>query len=235
MHRMAHMLEFNCKFSDCGIDCLRLLVVFRFAFQFVHLSPRKSARRDVLERQEHKTYHEGGPVRLFYYFSFERKARRKPERVDHVQAQWRNEDLKPGREGSVAGSAATAGLEESHWLCPIEDGHRLDSSREGMVEGFSQGDYLLLIDHTAQLFRAGKAVLSREVADHPPVVFDPPSALIPPRSTFDTRLTACALKTGTNRKLLTPGAILGISGRFLGFDGPPFQGLYLWRDAIPVS
>ena len=78
------------------------------------------------------------------------------ERVDHVQAQGRTEDLKAARTGSVAGSAAAAGLEESHWLCPIEDRRRLDSAREGMVEGFSLGNYLLLVDYTARLFRAGK-------------------------------------------------------------------------------
>ena len=65
----------------------------------------------------------------------------------------------------MAGSAAAAGLEESHWLCPIEDRRRLDSAREGMVEGFSLGNYLLLVDYTGRLFRDGKAVLSREVAE----------------------------------------------------------------------
>jgi hypothetical protein len=70
-------------------------------------------------------------------------------RVDHVQAQGRTEDLKVAREGSVAGSKAAAGLEESHWLCPIENRRRLDSTREGMLEGFSLGSYLLLVDYTS--------------------------------------------------------------------------------------
>ena len=34
-----------------------------------------------------------------------------------------------------------------------------------MVEGFSLGNYLLLVDYTGRLFRAGKAALSREVAE----------------------------------------------------------------------
>jgi hypothetical protein len=59
-----------------------------------------------------------------------------------VQAQGRTEDLKAARTGSVAGSAAASGLEEGHWPCPIEDRRRLDSKREGMVEGFSLGNYL---------------------------------------------------------------------------------------------
>ena len=86
-------------------------------------------------------------------------------RVDHVKEQGRTEDLKAARSGSVAGSAAAAGLEEAHWLCPIEDRRRLDSPREGMIEGFSLGNYLLLVDYTARLFREGKATLSREVAE----------------------------------------------------------------------
>ena len=59
---------------------------------------------------------------------------------------------------------AAKGLEESHWLCPIEDRRRLDSSREGMIEGLSVGSYLLLIDFTGRLFRDGKAAISAEVA-----------------------------------------------------------------------
>jgi len=53
----------------------------------------------------------------------------------------------------VAGSAAASGLEEDHWLCPIEDRRRLDSPREGMIEGCSLGNYLLLVDFTARLYR----------------------------------------------------------------------------------
>ena len=53
----------------------------------------------------------------------------------------------------MAGSAAAAGLEDKHWLCPIEDRRRLDSKREGMIEGFSLGNYVLLVDYTARLYR----------------------------------------------------------------------------------
>jgi len=87
------------------------------------------------------------------------------ERVEHVKAQGRTEDLKAAREGSIAGSAASIGLEESHWLCPIEDRRRLDSAREGMLEGFSLGNYLLLVDYTGRLFREGKVAISREVGE----------------------------------------------------------------------
>jgi len=63
----------------------------------------------------------------------------------------------------VAGSIAPANLEESIWLCPVEDRRKLDSSREGMLEGFSLGSYLLLVEYTGRLFRDGKAVISAEL------------------------------------------------------------------------
>jgi hypothetical protein len=87
------------------------------------------------------------------------------ERVDHVKAQGRTKDLKAARKGSVAGSKASAGLEESHWLCPVEDRRRMDSAREGMLEGFSLGSYLPLVDYSGRLFRVGKAMISRELAE----------------------------------------------------------------------
>jgi hypothetical protein len=39
----------------------------------------------------------------------------------------------------------------------------VDSSREGMLEDFSLGSYLLFVDYTGRLFRGGKAVISAEV------------------------------------------------------------------------
>ena len=73
-------------------------------------------------------------------------------------------DLGAARNGSVAGSLAAGGLEESHWLCPIEDRRDLDSTREGMIQGFSLGSYMLLVDYTGRLFREGKATISSELA-----------------------------------------------------------------------
>ena len=86
------------------------------------------------------------------------------QRVEHVEEQGRTEDLKAAQTGSVAGSTAAAGLEEGLWLCPVEDRRRLDSSREGMIEGFSLGNYVLLLEYTGRLFREGKAVISGELA-----------------------------------------------------------------------
>jgi hypothetical protein len=84
-------------------------------------------------------------------------------RTEHVKAQGRASDLKQAELGSVAGSNSSAGLEESVWLCPIEDRRGLDSSREGMLRGFSLGNYLLLVDYTGRLYRDGKSALSAEL------------------------------------------------------------------------
>ncbi len=84
-------------------------------------------------------------------------------RVEHVRKQGRTADLQAAEGGSIAGSNAAAGVEDSLWLCPIEDRHQVNSSREGMLEGFSLGSYLLLVDYTGRLFRAGKAAISAEL------------------------------------------------------------------------
>ena len=85
-------------------------------------------------------------------------------RLEHAKAEGRLPDLEAAKAGSVAGSLASAGLEESIWLCPIEDRRRFDSSREGMFEGFSLGSYLQLVDYTGRILRVGKAAISAELA-----------------------------------------------------------------------
>jgi hypothetical protein len=55
-------------------------------------------------------------------------------------------------------------VEQDLWLCPIEDRRGQGALREGMLEGFSLGSYLLLVDYTSRLCRQGKARVSRDVA-----------------------------------------------------------------------
>jgi hypothetical protein len=86
------------------------------------------------------------------------------ERLDHVEAQGKTAQLEAASGGSVAGSQAAAGLEESLWLCPIEDRRGLDSCREGMIQGFPLGSYVKLVDYTGRLFRQGRASISAELA-----------------------------------------------------------------------
>jgi hypothetical protein len=87
------------------------------------------------------------------------------ERIDHVQGQGRIADLRTALQGSIAGSRAAAGLEDALWLVPIEDRRGLDSNREGMLAGFTLGNYLMLVEHTGRLVREGKASISADLAD----------------------------------------------------------------------
>lgn len=86
------------------------------------------------------------------------------QRVDHARHSGKLPSLKAAAKGSVAGSRAAGKLEESHWLCPLDDRRHKGSQREGMLENFSLGSYLLLVDYTSRLFRSGKARVSQEVA-----------------------------------------------------------------------
>ena len=74
-------------------------------------------------------------------------------------------DLRSAAKSSIAGSRAAGRMEDSHWLCPLEDGRKKGSQREGMLENFSLGSYLLLVDYTSRLQRSGKARLTTEVAN----------------------------------------------------------------------
>jgi hypothetical protein len=85
-------------------------------------------------------------------------------RVDHVKQQGRIADLQAAKQGSVAGSKASKKLEEALWLIPIEDRRQLDSTREGMLAGFTLGNYLMLVEYTGRLLREGKASIPSEVA-----------------------------------------------------------------------
>jgi hypothetical protein len=88
-------------------------------------------------------------------------------RVDHVKTQGRASELKAAQHGSAAGSSASVSLEDSIWLCPIEDRRQLDSTREGILEGPSLGSYLPLVDYTGRLFRDGKTAISAELSGIP--------------------------------------------------------------------
>ena len=86
-------------------------------------------------------------------------------RVDHVKKQGRVKDLQAAIAGSVTGSRASKELEEALWLIPIEDRRQLDSQREGMLSGFTLGNYLMLVEFTGRLLREGKASISTELAE----------------------------------------------------------------------
>jgi hypothetical protein len=85
------------------------------------------------------------------------------ERVDNAVAQGRMEDVEQIRNGSVAAQAVSGDIEDSLWLVPIEDRQRHGSLRKGIVEGFTLGQYLLLVDYTSRVVRKGKAVVPSEL------------------------------------------------------------------------
>ena len=67
------------------------------------------------------------------------------------------------RNGSESATAVADGVERDLWLIPIEDRRKQGALREGMREGFTLGQYLMLVDYTSRLVRDGKAALTAEV------------------------------------------------------------------------
>jgi REP element-mobilizing transposase RayT len=86
------------------------------------------------------------------------------QRVRHAKAKGKLAELKAAESGGAAGSRAAGNVEQDLWLCPVEDRRRQGAAREGMLEGFSLGSYLLLVDYTSRLCRQGKARVSGKVA-----------------------------------------------------------------------
>ena len=91
------------------------------------------------------------------------------QRIQNVRRQNKLDRLLAAREGSVAGSRAAGNIEQNHWLVPIEDRschpNKRQRGREGMLETFSLGSYLLLIDYTSRMYRQGKARMNPAVQE----------------------------------------------------------------------
>jgi len=97
------------------------------------------------------------------------------QRVRHAKAKGKLGELKAAAVSSVSGSKAAGDFEQDHWLCPLDDRRssrretdhgkaKQAKAREGMLPGFSLGNYLLLVDYTSRLRRKGKARVPRAVA-----------------------------------------------------------------------
>jgi len=92
------------------------------------------------------------------------------QRVDHVRKSGDLETLQAAAAAtSVPAARIEADLEQSHWLCPLQDRKTsgtvcAGATREGMLPGFSLSSYLELVDWTARLCRTGKARITQEVA-----------------------------------------------------------------------
>jgi hypothetical protein len=120
-------------------------------------------------------------------------------RVEHCRARGRIKDLSAAANSSVAGVLATRGLEDdSLWLCPIEDRRQQDpAARAGLLDGFSLGSYLKLVDWTSRLIRHAKAHVSDEVA-----------------CLLDRLGTSPELWSTTMRRLLTASRLTGVAFAF---------------------
>ncbi|NIL95703.1 MAG: hypothetical protein GTO53_00675 [Planctomycetales bacterium] len=94
---------------------------------------------------------------------------------------------------------AARGLEdEGLWLCPIEDRRQHDpAARTGLLDGFSLGSYLSLVDWTSRLIRDGKARVSDDVA-----------------GILDRLGTSADVWCTTMRRLLTAGRLTGVAFAF---------------------
>jgi REP element-mobilizing transposase RayT len=87
------------------------------------------------------------------------------QRVDHARRIGGLQTLQAAATASsVAAAKVEADIEQSHWLCPLQDRSATGASREGMLAGFSLSSYLELVDWTARLCRNGKARVTAEVA-----------------------------------------------------------------------
>jgi hypothetical protein len=78
-------------------------------------------------------------------------------RIEHCRRRGRLEALQAARFGSAVGVLHCRGMETGLWLCPMEDRRGQGSQHAGILEGFSLGNYLLLLDETSRLLRHGKA------------------------------------------------------------------------------
>jgi REP element-mobilizing transposase RayT len=86
------------------------------------------------------------------------------QRVDHTRKIGATDTLqRAALARSVAAARIEGDIEQSHWLCPLQDRSGQGAMREGMLPAFSLSAYLELVDWTARLCRTGKARLSQEV------------------------------------------------------------------------
>ena len=87
------------------------------------------------------------------------------QRVDHFRTNGNLDTLQAAAAAkSIPAARIEADLEQSYWLCPLQDRSANGAAREGMLPGFSLASYLELVDWTARLCRTGKARITQEVA-----------------------------------------------------------------------
>lgn len=87
------------------------------------------------------------------------------QRIDHARRTGAIQRIqRAGEAASVAGWLIEGDIEQSHWLCPMQDRRRQGACREGLFPCFSLSGYLELVEWTARIYRTGKATMSQELA-----------------------------------------------------------------------
>jgi hypothetical protein len=86
------------------------------------------------------------------------------ERLRHCWPSLTQKDWEAALAGHAVAHLPSDEVEQSHWLCPLEDRRGQGASREGMLEGLSLPKYLLMLDAMARVERKGKARLNAQVA-----------------------------------------------------------------------
>jgi hypothetical protein len=84
-------------------------------------------------------------------------------RLQWCKKQGRMADLQAARRGSVLAAQKARGMESGLWLCPLEDRRQRGDQRVGLLQSFSLGSYLLLVDATSRMLRPGKARVGPQV------------------------------------------------------------------------
>lgn len=84
-------------------------------------------------------------------------------RIERCRELGRLSDLKAARVSSAVAAQRCQGMEAGLWLCPIEDRRARGEEKAGLLEGFSLGSYLLLLDASSRIIRANKARVEPDV------------------------------------------------------------------------
>lgn len=83
-------------------------------------------------------------------------------RVQSLLAQTRLSDLQKAMTKLLIDPQLTVGIESQGWLMPIEDRRLYKDLRGGIIEGFTLGHYLLLVDMLGRKRRSGKASIPND-------------------------------------------------------------------------
>lgn len=86
------------------------------------------------------------------------------ERIDYTAKLRTTVELRAARHGCVAAIKLASRLEDGFWLFAIENRRAIDSAREGMLSGFTLGNYLMFVEYTGGVLLNENASISSELS-----------------------------------------------------------------------